>query len=100
MTNIGIVLSDMLTDIVNFLPNIVNAVILLIIGFLLGKLIGRVVKEILRKARFDYYITETEKPPISLTNIFSTIIRWWIYLVFITDDQGTRKQVTKILVIR
>ena len=88
-TSIGYVLVDMWNNILLFLPNLINAMILLVIGLVLGKIIGRIVKEVLVRARFDYYITETEKPVISLTALFSTIIRWWIYLIFITESVST-----------
>lgn len=66
-----------------FLPNLVGAVILLIIGLVLGKIIGRVVKEFLLRIKLDYYVSETHKPMISLADIFSLLVRWWIYLGFV-----------------
>jgi len=68
---------------VNFLPNLVGAIILLVIGLVLGKIFGRVVKEVLDKVKLDYYVSETEKPVISLSGLFSLITRWWIYLGFV-----------------
>jgi len=70
---------------VSFLPNILGAVVLLIFGLVLGKIVGRVVKEVLERVKLDYYVTETEKPIISLSSIFSLITRWWIYLAFIAS---------------
>ena len=67
-----------------FAPNIASAIILLVIGLVLGKVFGRVVKEVLDRIRLDYYVSETEKPAISLSGLFSLIVRWWIYLAFIT----------------
>jgi hypothetical protein len=77
------VLSTIWDSAITFLPNIIGAVILLVIGLVLGKIIGRVVKEILDRVKLDYYVTETEKPIISLSGIFALITRWWIYLAFI-----------------
>jgi hypothetical protein len=77
------VLSAIWDSAITFLPNIIGAVILLVIGLVLGKIIGRVVKEILDRVKLDYYVTETEKPIISLSGIFALITRWWIYLAFI-----------------
>tara|TARA_Y100000310_G_C20548278_1_gene746707 strand:+ start:440 stop:1072 length:633 start_codon:yes stop_codon:yes gene_type:complete len=67
-----------------FLPNLISAVILLIIGLVVGKILGRVVKELLERVNLDYFVTEQKKPVVSLSNLFSVITRWWIYLGFIT----------------
>ncbi|MFC2143572.1 hypothetical protein ACFLQN_04190 [Candidatus Aenigmatarchaeota archaeon] len=66
-----------------FVPNLIGAIILLVIGLVVGKILGRVIKEILTRVRLDYYVTEKEKPVISISGIFSLITRWWIYLAFI-----------------
>lgn len=83
MSDIILVLSDLATSTANFLPNLISAIILLVIGLVVGKIIGRIVKEILVRVKLDYYVTETHKPVISLTDIFALIVRWWIYLAFI-----------------
>ncbi len=77
------VLANLGAHTVNFLPNIISAIILLVIGLVVGKIIGRVIKEILVRIKLDYYVTETHKPVISLSDVFSLIIRWWIYLAFV-----------------
>ena len=66
-----------------FAPNLASAIILLVIGLVLGKVFGRIVKELLDKIRLDYYVSETEKPVISISGLFSLVVRWWIYLAFI-----------------
>jgi len=78
------VLANLTTGAVNLLPNIVSAVILLVIGLVVGKVVGRVVKEILDKVKLDYYVSETHKPMVSISNLFGVITRWWIYLAFIS----------------
>ncbi len=70
---------------INFIPSLIGALIIALIGLFIGKLLGKAVKHILEKARLDYYISETEKPTVSLTDIFSLITRWWIYLIFLTQ---------------
>ena len=75
---------------VDFAPNIASAIILLVIGLVMGKVFGRVVKEVLERIRLDYYVTETEKPAISLSGLFSLIVRWWIYLAFIAAALSER----------
>lgn len=87
-TQIVAVLSTIWDSAIAFLPNVVGAIILLVIGLVLGKIIGRVVKEILERVKLDYYVTETEKPIISLSGIFALITRWWIYLAFIASAVG------------
>lgn len=78
------ILADLTRNTVAFLPNLISAVILLVIGLVVGKIVGRVVKEVLIRAKLDYYVSETKKPVYSLADIFATISRWWIYLAFIT----------------
>ncbi|HLD83226.1 MAG TPA: hypothetical protein VI979_00010 [archaeon] len=88
---IGGVLTDLATQTLQFVPNLVGAVILLVIGLVVGKVVGRVVKEVLSKVKLDYYVTETEKPVISISNIFALIVRWWIYVGFIVAAADTLK---------
>ncbi len=83
------VLSNFTVNVVSFLPNMVAAAVLLVIGLVVGKIVGRVVKESLDKLKLDYYVSETEKPAISLSNIFALISRWWIYLAFISAALST-----------
>jgi len=78
------ILGELTTNTVNFLPNLVAAIILLVIGLVVGKVVGRVVKEVLERVKLDYYVTETHKPSISVSNLFAVIAKWWIYLGFIT----------------
>jgi hypothetical protein len=65
------------------LPSLVYAIIWLIVGFIIGKVIGRIVKEILIKVDLDKFIVEKEKLKIKFSDIFATISRWVIYLIFI-----------------
>ncbi len=69
---------------VNYIPNVISAIILLVIGLIVGRVVGRVVKEILVRIKMDKYLFAGKKPPISVTNILTVIVRWWIYLAFIT----------------
>jgi hypothetical protein len=77
------VLATLTAQTVDFLPNLVSAVILLVIGLVVGKVVGRVVKEVLDRVKIDYYVHETHKPMVSLSNLFGVVARWWIYLAFI-----------------
>jgi len=78
------ILGSLTAGAVSFVPNLVSAIVLLIIGLVVGKIVGRVVKEVLDKVKIDYYVSETHKPVVSLSHVFSVIGRWWIYLAFIT----------------
>ena len=77
------VLATLTASAVEFLPNLVGAIILLVIGLIVGKVVGRVVKEVLDKIKLDYYVSETHKPVVHLSSLFSVVARWWIYLAFI-----------------
>ena len=65
------------------LPSLLWAVIALLIGFLAGKLGGWLVKQFLVKIKLDQYIFEKEKFKMKLSDIFSVLTRWIIYLLFI-----------------
>jgi len=77
------ILTGLVDQAAAFLPNLIGAIILLIIGLVVGKIVGRVVKEVLVRVKLDYYITETHKPPVSFSELFALVTRWWIYLAFI-----------------
>ncbi len=84
LQDVGLILTQLTSQTALFLPNLVGAVILLVIGLVLGKVLGRIVNEVLDRVRLDYYVSETEKPTYSLSGLFSLIVRWWIYIAFIT----------------
>ncbi|MBI2971302.1 MAG: hypothetical protein HYY37_02695 [Candidatus Aenigmarchaeota archaeon] len=84
LQDVGLILTQLTTQTVVFLPNLVGGVILLVIGLVIGKVVGRVVHELLDRVRLDYYVSETQKPVYSLAAMFSMIVRWWIYIAFIT----------------
>jgi hypothetical protein len=65
------------------LPLIAAAVLWLVVGFFVGKIIGRLVREFLVRIKLDRYMIEKEKITVKLSDIFSKIFKWIIYLVFI-----------------
>ncbi|MFQ6020468.1 MAG: hypothetical protein ACE5J4_00365 [Candidatus Aenigmatarchaeota archaeon] len=65
------------------LPALVTALIWLVIGFIVGRAVGMVVKEILIRIKLDQYVVEKEKLKVKLSDIFSVIAKWVIYLIFI-----------------
>ncbi|MFH1424204.1 MAG: hypothetical protein ABIG20_00820 [archaeon] len=64
------------------LPGIIAATILLIVGFIIGKIVGAAVKEVLLKANIDRHI-ELKREELKLSNFFSELVKWIIYLLFI-----------------
>jgi len=56
---------------------------LLIIGWIVGRIVGRVTRKIILKLKVDQYITRKKKPLFRLSDIFSIIFRWTVYLIFI-----------------
>lgn len=79
------ILGNLTAQTVNFLPSLAGAIVLLVIGLVLGKVISRVVKEVLDRLKIDFYVTEKQKPIVSLSGLFALVTRWWIYLAFITE---------------
>lgn len=65
------------------LPGLILAIIILAIGFVVGKVVGRVVKEILARIKIDDYVHHKDRMAFKLSDVFSVISRWYIYLVFI-----------------
>ncbi|MBS3055755.1 MAG: hypothetical protein J4452_04690 [Candidatus Aenigmarchaeota archaeon] len=83
------ILTSFTNTVINFLPNLAGAMILLLIGWLVGLVLGRVTKEILRRLKVDEYIARGKKPVFRLSDIFSVIVTWSIYLVFIQASVDT-----------
>jgi len=74
------ILSD---SFIKFLPNLLGAVVLLAIGWLIGSVVGRIVKEIVRRLKLDDLVFKNKKPVFKLSDIFSLIFSWSIYILFI-----------------
>ena len=85
---VSTVLANIATSTINFIEPLTYAVVLLIIGLVIGKVLGRVVKEVLDKAKLDYYVTERKKPDISISALLALAARWWVYLAFIGAAVG------------
>ena len=64
-------------------PTLIEAVVWLVIGLVIGKFTGWVVKQFLMKVKLDKYLGEKEKLKITLSDAFSMIARWIVYLIFI-----------------
>jgi hypothetical protein len=70
------------------LPSIIWASIALVAGFIIGKVVGWIVKQFLVRIKIDKYIFEKEKFKIKLSDVFSILGRWTIYLVFVQIAAG------------
>ena len=65
------------------LPNFLIALLALLIGFLAGRFGGWLVKQFLVKIKLDQFIFEKDKFRMKLSDMFSVITRWIIYLISI-----------------
>ena len=63
------------------LNNLLPASILLVIGYIIGRIVGGIVKEILIRAKVDKYVSA--KGLFKVSDIFSLLAKWAIYLIFI-----------------
>ena len=70
------------------LPSIIWAAIALIVGLVIGKVTGWVIKQFLVRVKLDQYVFEKEKFKLKLSDVFSILGRWVIYLVFIQIAAG------------
>ncbi|NCN39585.1 MAG: hypothetical protein GW914_04360, partial [Candidatus Aenigmarchaeota archaeon] len=76
------VLENLANSFITPLPNILGALILLLIGVVIGKIVGSVLLRILKKFKADGYFKLEKGPKVS--EIFSTLVKWIIYLAFIS----------------
>src|SRR3989304_9097072 len=65
------------------LPNFLWALMALLIGFLAGRFGGWIVKQFLLKIKLDQFIFEKDRFKMKLSDIFSVMARWIIYLLFL-----------------
>lgn len=70
------------------LPSMIWASVALVVGFLIGKIAGWVIKQFLLRIKLDKYVFEKEKFKIKLSDVFSILGRWVIYLIFIQVAAG------------
>ncbi|MFO7872330.1 MAG: hypothetical protein R6U26_01655 [Candidatus Undinarchaeales archaeon] len=64
--------------------SIVISAILLVLGYVIGKVVGAAVKEVLMRFKIDSHV-EIKQEELKLSNIFSEVIKWIIYLLFISQ---------------
>jgi len=66
-----------------FIPNLIAAALILVLGLIAGKFIGHVVREILVAVKADNYIKHRKAGIARPTSVVVTVVKWWIYLIFI-----------------
>ena len=82
-------LNEFGTTVADALPNIVAALILLGIGYLVGKIAGWVVSKVIKTLNMEKYWNQsavgraTSSSGWSMSKIFGTAAKWFIYLFFI-----------------
>jgi hypothetical protein len=77
-----LVVSDIIQNIWSYtVYNVLPAIILLLIGWVIGKILGRITRGVLRKLNADRYFKFGRGFEVS--NMFSIIVAWTIYLLFI-----------------
>lgn len=74
-------ISNFLYQIISYLPNIFSSLILVAIGILIGKVVSRIVEELLERSKIENYLLG--KRVIGISSIFSLLVGWSIYLIFI-----------------
>lgn len=75
------VFGDILTQLSTYFPLAIAAVILMLIGWIVGKILGKITKTLLKKMDADKYFKFGRGFEVS--NLFSLIVSWIIYLAFI-----------------
>jgi len=76
------VLENLATSFLVLLPNIIGALFLLLFGWLLGRVVAELVRRLLDKLKAEKYFKIDKK--IKVTEIFCEVVKWLIYLTFIT----------------
>jgi len=66
-----------------FLPLLAGALIILVIGWIAGLVIGKIVRGFIRRIRADEYLARGKRPIFRVSDIFSVIFKWAVYLIFI-----------------
>ena len=84
-------------SLVLYLPGIIGAIILLIFGYFIASLIGLIVRKIINKTKLDEYLIKVkfERPEVlggvRFSNIASKLIKWWVFVLFLTPAAGFLK---------
>ena len=77
------VLENLVGSLFGKVPNLIGALFLLVLGWLIGRVVAEVLKKVVRKLKLDKYFRMEKGPKV--TDIFCSVIKWIIYLVFISS---------------
>ncbi|MFW5852567.1 MAG: mechanosensitive ion channel domain-containing protein [Nanoarchaeota archaeon] len=61
--------------------NILVALLIFLIGFILGRLLGRILKKVLRHMNLDYFLRKTLGIKISIEDILSGFVSYFVYVI-------------------
>jgi hypothetical protein len=67
---------------VAYIPNFLAFFILVFLGWGIGKISGRIVEEVIKRSKIESLLFK-KKPIISLSSLFSIIVFWSVYLLFL-----------------
>lgn len=87
---IGTSLYKMADQGMSFLPTLVAVILLVIVGGIAGRIIGKIGAKVLDKVGLDNLIDKTaigdtlKKSGTSSVEVFESIIKWFIYIIFAT----------------
>jgi hypothetical protein len=77
-------------SLVTYLPGIIAALVILVIGYLVAAFIGWIIRKIVDSTNLDTFLIKKkiEKPHVlggaRLSNIIGKLIKWWIFIIFLT----------------
>ncbi|MGF7117902.1 mechanosensitive ion channel family protein [Methanobacterium oryzae] len=82
-------ITNTLNQVLTYIPVIIAALIILLIGWIIGRIAGGVASRLFKTMRVDETIGKTgigdalAGTGMSATGLFSAVVRWFIYLIFI-----------------
>lgn len=65
-----------------------GAILTLIVGWIIGLAVGKITKQIILRLKLDQYISRGKRPLFRLSDVFSLIFKWWIYVLAIWTAVG------------
>lgn len=80
----GAIYDAIVLPVLNNFWNIVISAILLVLGYVIGKVVGAAIKEVLVRFKIDKHV-EIKQEELQLSNVFSEVTKWVIYLLFISQ---------------
>ncbi|MCK4968768.1 MAG: hypothetical protein KAS12_06965 [Candidatus Aenigmarchaeota archaeon] len=76
-------LSNLGTSFINGFPGLVYALLWIVIGYIVGRILASIVRRVLKEAKVDNYLKDSERMSFKLSSILATVVKWVVYLVFL-----------------